>query len=47
MKYHSIGREQIRDFVELAYAEVIIYNKKDLERDFRTRTGSEAYKRVK
>ena len=33
-EYNSIGREQTKTATELAYAEVISYNKKNLEREF-------------
>ena len=32
-EYNSIGREQTKTATELAYAEVISYNKKNLERE--------------
>ena len=32
-EYDSIGREQTKTATELAYAEVISYNKKNLERE--------------
>lgn len=34
MKYDSISKEQIKVAMELAYSEVISYNKKNLEREF-------------
>ena len=33
-EYDSIGKEQTKTATELAYAEVISYNKKNLEREF-------------
>ena len=32
--YDSIGKEQTKTVTELAYAEVITYNKKNLEREY-------------
>ena len=34
--YDSIGKEQTKTVTELAYAEVITYNKKNLERELQT-----------
>ena len=33
-KYDSIGKEQTKTVTELAYAKVISYNRKNLEREF-------------
>ena len=33
-EYDSIGKEQTKTATELVYAEVISYNKKNLEREF-------------
>ncbi len=35
-EYDSIGKEQTKTATELAYAEVISYNKKNLERELQT-----------
>ena len=39
-EYDSIGKEQTKTATELAYVEVISYNKKNLARSFRTRADS-------
>ena len=39
-EYDSIGKEQTKTATELAYAEVISYNKKTLRGSFRTRADS-------
>ncbi len=51
-EYDSIGREQTKTATELAYAEVISYNKKNLERElqnesFRTRADSRTDNKTK
>ncbi len=39
-EYDSIGKEQTKTAAELAYAEVIGYNKKNLERDLQNESDS-------
>lgn len=39
-EYDSIGKEQTKTATELAYAEIISYNRKNFEREIRTRADS-------
>ncbi len=41
-EYDSIGKEQIKIAAELAYAEVISYNKKNLERELQNESRQQS-----
>ena len=46
-EYDSIGREQTKTATELAYAEVISYNRKNLERELQNESRQQNRQQVK
>ena len=46
-EYDSIGKEQTNTVTELAYAEVISYNKKNLEREFQNESRQHNKQQIK
>jgi hypothetical protein len=46
-EYDSIGKEQTKTVIELAYDEVISYNKKNLERELQNESRQHNRKRNK
>ena len=46
-EYDSIGKEQTKTATELAYAEVISYNKKNLEREFQNESRQHNKQQIK
>jgi hypothetical protein len=46
-EYDSIGKEQTKTVTELAYAEVISYNKKNLEREFQNESRQHNKQQIK
>ena len=46
-EYDSIGKEQTKTATELAYAEVISYNKKNLERELQNESRQHNKQQIK
>ncbi len=46
-EYDSIGKEQTKTATELAYAEVISYNRKNLERELQNETRQHNKQQIK